>query len=77
MSRTSSRYQWGADVPISKPLASPDAESPQVEVVDLGGLVFGPMGLMVPISQAAIEQRYSPVWGPALTPNEEVQRRHG
>lgn len=57
-----SRDDWGSDAPISRPVAIRDQS--QVEHVDVGGMIFGPLGLMLPATEAVIEARYTPIWRP-------------
>ena len=63
------RDQWASDGPVSAPRAN-DA-LPQMNTVDLGGMVFTPMGITLPVTTALHDQRYSPTWSPA------AGREHG
>lgn len=62
--------EWGSDAPVSRPVPIPDQV--QTQYVDLGGMIFGPMGLMLPATEALIETRYTPTWHPTPV----VRARH-
>lgn len=62
MSTINGKGEWGSDSPVSRPI--PVKGQQHAEVVNLGGMVFGPMGLMLPATEAMVEARYTPQWLP-------------
>lgn len=56
------KEQWASDTPISAP--RPNDRLDQMVTVDLGGMVFTPMGIALPVNTALHEQRYLPTWSP-------------
>ena len=65
MNTINGKGEWGSDAPISRPIPVKGQE--HAEIVSLGGMVFGPMGLMLPATEAMIEARYVPQWLPKRT----------
>lgn len=56
------RDRWASDGPVSAP--KPNDRITDVVTVDLGGMVFTPVGIALPVTTALHEERYSPAWGP-------------
>lgn len=58
------RDQWASDAPVSAPLPNDRLES--MMLVDLGGMVFTPGGIALPVTTALHDQRYSAHWSPQM-----------
>lgn len=76
MSKQSYEERWGSDVPVSRPAVAP-ADLQHTVVIDLGGMIFGPMGLMLPTTEALVEERYTPPWRPHGDPVSGRDDDHG
>ena len=53
---------WGSDVPVSTPVVNPDL--PVSVSVAFQGLAFTPTGLTFDLTEAALQEIYSPTYRP-------------
>lgn len=54
------RDRWASDTPVSAPV--PDDSLGQRVQADLGGFIFTPAGIALPVNRTLYEDRYQPLW---------------